>query len=195
MTNARTDALETVTKTLNESAAATAFGALLRSGCDREELLELFVRLRRAEVRRARTTKTLKKLAKTLREASAGVADLTTWGESGNLGLPDDPRTWLLSFGHDLELLADAIRERAAAERNQVDLRLERARKRIVREVMQRTDRTHDEQVAVLIGAVLGWDDYSVQQHRAWRSLNIVAIETEALEPERAEADKERLSR
>ena len=158
MKNARTDAFKTVAKALNESAAAAAFDALLRSGCDREELLELFVRLRRTEVRRARTSKTLKKLARTLKEASAGVADLTTWGESGNLGLPDDPRTWLLSFGHDLELLADAIRERAAAERNQVDLRVERARKWIVRQVIQRTDSPHDEHVAVLIGAVLGWD-------------------------------------
>jgi len=195
MTDARTDALKTVTKALNESAAAAAFDALLQSGCDREELLELFAQLRRAEIRRARTTKTLKKLAKTLKEASTGVADLTTWGEAGNLGLPDDPRTWLLSFGHDLELLADAIRERAAAERTQVDLRVERARKRIVRQVIQRTDRPHDEHVAVLIGAVLGGNEYSVQQHLVWRTLNRMAIEAEALEPERDEADKERLSR
>ena len=169
MTDSKSNAIKAVHKALTSAETVAALDNLVRDGCDRKQLIELLARLRRAEVARTRSKKALKRLARTLEEASIGVADLTTWPESPHLGLPDDPNTWLLSCSHDLKLLAEAIRSRAVAEGKHVDPRVDRGRQRLVREVMQSTGQPRDDEVAVLIAAVLRWNGYGGEHHMEWR--------------------------
>jgi hypothetical protein len=158
MPNPNARDIKAVARATAEPAAAGALGALVHRGCDRDELLRLLARLRHADVARRRVTKHLKRLARTLDEAAAGVADLPAWRESGNLGLPDDAKTWLLGCSHDLQLLADAIRLRLTeADPVPGGSPIDKAREKIVRYVGAFAGHAiaHDGEVGVLIDAVL----------------------------------------
>jgi hypothetical protein len=160
-----------VVSALSEPHVAGAFARLLERGCEDEQLLALLDRLRRAEAARTRSKRALKKLARRLDRTAAGVAELVDWTESGHLGLPDDPKTWLLGCSHDLRQLAQAIRTRSAAlDTRRTDPRLRRARQRLVRYVLTRTGDTCDTDVAIVIAAILRWDTYDVAQHAQWRA-------------------------
>jgi hypothetical protein len=180
MADANHRATRAVTKALSEPNIAAAVARLVERGCDRDELIRLLATLRRAEVARFRSKKALKKLTRRLERASAGVAELTSWSESAHLGLPDDPETWLLSCSHDLKLLADAIRARAATlETKRTDPRLNRARSRFVQYVVRSAGDSCDEPVTLLIAAILGWESYDLAAHVEWRNTHFTADSNE----------------
>ena len=159
-----------VTRALADPAIAAAFNALVQQGCERDTLSSLFERVRRTEKERVKSRKALKRLARTLQEASTGVAGLTAWSESPNLGLPDDCEAWLRDCSHDLGLLASKILLRMDVHGRNTDPQLDLDRAHIVDYVVQRTGATHDEKLALLLATALDWQHYGVEQHVAWRT-------------------------
>jgi hypothetical protein len=157
MANPNSRDIKAVATAVADTTGATALFALVDRGCDREELLRLLARLHHAHVARRRATKRLKRLARTLETAAAGIGELPAWRGAAHLGLPDDAKTWLDDCSHDLQLLAETIRSRlkAADSEPDDDVRIERAKARLVEHVMSRSGQPNDTAVATLIDAVL----------------------------------------
>ena len=157
MANPNPRDIKAVTKAVADPAVAGALDTLVERGCDREEMLQLLARLRHADVARRRATKHLRQLSRTLEEAATGIVALPEWPESRNLGLPDDPETWLVNCSHDLKLLADAIRSRLAqVEPAEDDPRVDRARARLEQRVNDLSGQPNEAELGILIDAVLG---------------------------------------
>lgn len=149
--------------------ATDALATLEESGCDRDELLRLLVRLRKARTTEPWPRKRLEKLATELRSVSDEVAQLVSWGESRNLGLPDDSETWLETRSGELKTLADAISVKATDADGRKNQRLDRAKDRVVQYALGATGRPHDSQVARLVQAVLNDEGYDLENHQKWR--------------------------